>query len=110
VGQDCGAQAVVSADPGGGQCRFPTPPKLALVREAQRKVAEKLGAYFWDWSSAMPGPCGAQVWAQANPPLMAHDFVHMTADGYKQSADRFADYLIPLIEGRQATAHVVSND
>jgi lysophospholipase L1-like esterase len=110
VGQDCSAPAAVSADAGGGQCRYPTPPKLALVREAQRKLAEKLWAYYWDWSSAMPGPCGAQVWAQATPPLMAHDFVHMTADGYKQSADRFADYLIPLIEGRQATAHVVSND
>ena len=65
---------------------------------------------FWDWSSVMPGPCGAQVWAAANPPLMAHDYVHMTLDGYKQSADRFADFLIPLIEGRQTGAHVVSND
>jgi hypothetical protein len=41
---------------------------------------------------------------------MAHDYVHMTLDGYKQSADRFADFLIPLIEGRQPLTHVVSND
>ena len=42
---------------GGGQCRLPTPPKLAQVREAQRKLAERLGADFWDWSSrACPAP------------------------------------------------------
>jgi hypothetical protein len=34
----------------------------------------------------------------------------MTTEGYKQSADRFADFLIPLIEGRQTSAHVVSNN
>jgi lysophospholipase L1-like esterase len=112
VGQDCvsAAAAQIAAGPGGGQCRFPTPPKLNLVREAQRKLADRLGAIFWDWSSVMPGPCGAQTWAAATPPLMAHDYVHMTLDGYKLSADRFADFLIPLIEGRPAGAHVVSND
>ena len=112
VGQDCSsaASAQVAAGPGGGQCRFPTPPKLGAVRDAQRKLAERLGAIFWDWSSVMPGPCGAQAWAAATPPLMAHDYVHMTLDGYKLSADRFADFLIPLIEGRPAGAHVVSND
>jgi lysophospholipase L1-like esterase len=104
--QNC--PAPVSADASG--CRLPTPPKLALVREAQRKLAMKVEADFWDWSSAMPSPCGAQVWAAATPPLMAHDYVHMTLEGYKQSADRFADFLIPLIDGRQTSAHVVSNN
>ena len=103
---DCGAPA--SADSGG--CRLPTPPKLAQVREAQRRLAMRLEADFWDWSSVMPSPCGAQVWAAADPPLMAHDYVHMTTEGYRQSADRFADFLIPLIEGRQTSAHVVSNN
>ena len=110
VGQDCGPTANIEAAGGSGGCRFPVPPKLGQVREAQRKLAERLGLFFWDWSSAMPQPCGAQVWAAANPPLMARDYVHMTLDGYKQSADRFADYLIPLIEGRQTGAHVVSNN
>ena len=110
VGQACGQGAQVAAEDGGGGCRYPTPPKLSLVRDAQRKLADKLGAWFWDWSSVMPGPCGAQTWAAANPPLMARDYVHMTLEGYKQSADRFADFLIPLIEGRQTGAHVVSNN
>ncbi len=110
VGHDCATAPQPVAGEGGGPCRFPTPPKLPQVREAQRRLAERLGADFWDWSSVMPGPCGAQVWAAANPPLMAHDYVHMTLEGYKRSADRFADYLIPLIDGRQTGAHVVSND
>ena len=112
VGQNCGAGASVqtASMESSGKCRFPIPPKLNLVREAQRKLAAKIGAAFWDWSSAQGGICGAQVWAAANPPLMAHDYVHMTLDGYKQSADRFADFLIPLIEGRQTATHVVSNN
>ena len=56
----------------------------------------------------MPGPCGAQTWAAATPALMAHDYVHMTPDGYKLSADKFADFLIPLIDDRQSLKHVVS--
>jgi lysophospholipase L1-like esterase len=111
VGQHCVSSGVqtVSAE-SSGNCRFPVPPKLNLVREAQRKLAQKIGAAFWDWSSVQPGPCGAQAWAAMNPPLMAHDYVHMTLDGYKQSADRFADFLIPLIAGRSAATHVVSNN
>jgi lysophospholipase L1-like esterase len=112
VGQRCASAGGVqnASAEASGNCRFPVPPKLNLVREAQRKLAQKIGAAFWDWSSVQPGPCGAQVWAAASPPLMAHDYVHMTLDGYKQSADRFADFLIPLIAGRSAATHVVSNN
>jgi len=112
VGQHCnsGGSVQTAGLESSGNCRFPVPPKLNAVREAQRKLAAKIGAAFWDWSSAQPGPCGAQVWAAANPPLMARDYVHMTLEGYKQSADRFADFLIPLIQGRPAATHVVSND
>jgi len=114
IGPPDGARLATASQPaaadGAAPCRLPTPPKLAQVREAQRRIATRLGAFFWDWSSVMPGPCGAQIWAVADPPLMAHDYVHMTLDGYKKSADRFADFLIPLIDGRQTGAHVVSND
>ena len=91
------------------RCRL-DPPKLALVREgATRKLAMRLDAIL-GLVLGMPSPCGAQVWAAANPPLMAHDYVHMTLEGYKQSADRFADFLMPMIDGRQTSAHVVSNN
>jgi lysophospholipase L1-like esterase len=110
VGRDCAQPPQPNAAEADGRCRFATPPKLAMVREAQRRLAERIGAEFWDWSAAMPGPCGAQVWAAANPPLMAHDYVHMTAEGYKRSADQFADFLIPLIDGGGTPTHVVSNN
>jgi len=120
IGPPDGARATGSCRSGGpgcpppsaenAACKLPTPPKLAQVRDAQRKLAMRLEANFWDWSSAMPAPCGAQAWAAADPPLMARDYVHMTMEGYRRSADRFADFLIPLIEGRQTDAHVVSNN
>jgi hypothetical protein len=112
VGQKCASTPSVQTASleSTGNCKFPVPPKLNPVREAQRKLAGRIGAAFWDWSSVQPGPCGAQVWAAANPPLMARDYVHMSLEGYKQSADRFADFLIPLIEGRPAATHVVSNN
>ena len=80
------------------------------VREAQRKLAAGSARRSGTGRACSRGPCGAQVWAAANPPLMAHDYVHMTLEGYKQSADQFADFLIPLIEGRPAATHVVSNN
>jgi lysophospholipase L1-like esterase len=110
AGHDCVAAQPLLASVDGGQCRFPTPTKLAAVREAQRRLAARVGAEFWDWSSVMPGPCGAQVWRAADPQLMANDYVHMTQEGYKRSADRFADFLIPLIEGWQMKTNVVSNN
>ena len=107
VGEKCKSAAVVqtASFDASDKCKLPIPPKLGAVREAQRKLAARLGAAFWDWSTVQGGPCGAQVWAAANPPLMAHDYVHMTLEGYKQSADRFADFLLPLIDlkaGRHA--------
>jgi lysophospholipase L1-like esterase len=114
IGPPDGARAgrliqVVSTGGEDDLCRFPTPPKLGPVREAQRALAARIGANFWDWSSIMPAHCGAQIWASASPPLMAGDFVHMTLDGYNRSADRFADYLIPLISQIWTATRVVSN-
>jgi lysophospholipase L1-like esterase len=108
TGHDCGEPPPRMDAPASAHCRFETPPKLAQVRQAQRAIAEKVGAGFWDWSAIMPGPCGAQTWASATPALMAHDYVHMTLDGYRLSADKFADFLIPLIDDRQSLKHVVS--
>ena len=39
-----------------GKCRFPIPPKLNPVREAQRKLAARMGLAFWDWSTVQGGP------------------------------------------------------
>jgi hypothetical protein len=63
------------------------PPGIALVRDAERAVAQREGWYFWDWQAAMGGPCAADRWARATPPLEAPGLVHQKPDGYRKSAD-----------------------
>lgn len=83
---------------GGGACHLAAPPKLDRVREAQRKLSRDMGLLFWDWRGAQGGACPAQSWAAAKPALMGHDYVHMTPEGYRKSADSFADFLVPLVK------------
>ena len=60
------------------------PPGIAMVRDAQRAVAEREGWYFWDWQAAMGGACAADRWARETPPLEAPDHVHQKPDGYRR--------------------------
>ena len=78
-----GARRGTGSDCGGG---WATPPKLALVREAQRRLAAERGAFFWDGAAAMGGLCSANRWALATPPLMHADRVHLRSEG----ADRLS--------------------
>jgi len=73
-------------------CRWHTPAGIAIVREQQRQVAARTGAFFWDWSTVQGGECGATRWAQEG--LGRQDRVHMTESGYAQSADRLFDELM----------------
>ena len=73
-------------------CRWHAPAGLALVREQQRQVAARAGAFFWDWSAVQGGTCGASRWAQDG--LGHRDHVHMLDGGYALSADRFYDTLM----------------
>jgi lysophospholipase L1-like esterase len=67
-------------------CRWHTPPSYALVRAAQRQVADKTGVMFWDWMEFQGGYCSAYRWEQQG--LVHKDRVHMKRDGYWRSADR----------------------
>ena len=78
-----GARRGTGSDCGDG---WATPPKLALVREAQRRLAAERGAFFWDGAAAMGGRCSADRWALATPPLMHADRVHLRREG----ADRLS--------------------
>ncbi|RIA55201.1 GDSL-type esterase/lipase family protein [Dichotomicrobium thermohalophilum] len=66
--------------------RWHPPLKLRAARWALRLVASRKGAFFWDWSRAMGGPCSIHAWAHANPPLAAGDHRHFTAEGARKSA------------------------
>ncbi|MEW5724872.1 MAG: hypothetical protein AB1896_17300, partial [Thermodesulfobacteriota bacterium] len=75
-------------------CRWHQPPKLGVVREVQRAVAQAEGYPFWDWSTLMPGECGIHAWTEADPPLAAKDHVHLQKKGYVLSADTLFDLLM----------------
>ena len=60
---------------------------LAAVQE---HVAPEFGCGFWHWQRAMGGPGAAGRWARAEPRLMQPDLIHLTAEGYAQSARALA--------------------
>jgi lysophospholipase L1-like esterase len=94
----------------GDACEWKTLPKLAEVREAQRKIAERDGIVFWNWASIMPKECGATRWLKESPVLMAKDHVHFTIAGYKKSAAAFLETLTPVIDKVRSRSDAVSNN
>lgn len=82
--------------PAAGAC-WAQPPKLSAVRDAERDVAAATGALFWDWSSVLPTACALEQGHLGDPAIFGPDRVHMTGKGYRDSADAFANVLIPLV-------------
>lgn len=68
-------------------CYWHSPPALEQVRQIQRRVAERLGVYFWDWSQVTGKDCGMDRWARMDPPLTIADRVHMRLEGYDLSGE-----------------------
>ncbi|HWB52465.1 MAG TPA: GDSL-type esterase/lipase family protein [Stellaceae bacterium] len=75
-------------------CAWREPPKLAAVRDVQRRVAGRQGWAYWDWFGAMGGACSIDRMTGANPPLAMPDHVHLSVPGYQAMADLlFADLM-----------------
>lgn len=89
-------QTACGAPPSSSAC-WAQPPKLNAVRDAEREVAKELGAIFWDWSSVLPTACALEQGHLGDPPIFGPDRVHMTPHGYRDSADAFAQMLIPVV-------------
>ena len=68
-------------------CYWHSPPALEQVRQIQRRVAERLGLHFWDWSQVTGKDCGMDRWARMDPPLTIADRVHMRLEGYDLSGE-----------------------
>ncbi len=81
---------------GGGACRGWQPlPGLAAVKAAQRRVARTESLGYWDWSEVTGGSaCALDALTHASPRLVQDDHVHLTADGYRLSAERLFQHLI----------------
>ena len=106
----CRRPGETTASASADACQWKTLPKLAEVREAQRKIAERDGLVYWNWASIMPKDCGADRWLSQSPALMAKDHVHFTIAGYKKSAASFLDTLIPVIDKLRSRPDAVSNN
>ncbi len=61
--------------------RWYAPPRLAEVREAQRRAAARAGAAFWDWSARMGGDCSAHRLSRPEIKLVRGDHIHFTTAG-----------------------------
>jgi lysophospholipase L1-like esterase len=70
------------------------PPRLAEVRDAQRRFAETHGYFYWDWSAAMGGECSMRAWAAMKPPMGAQDHMHLVRLGYRATASRLFDAIM----------------
>jgi lysophospholipase L1-like esterase len=60
------------------------------ISQAQKNIGREYGCSFWDWQGEMGGMGGAYRWIRRSPPLMAKDLIHLTVDGYQQSARDFS--------------------
>jgi len=56
------------------------------VNSIQALIGAQYGCLSWDWQLAMGGAGSAGRWARAAPALMSRDLIHLTAEGYRQSA------------------------
>jgi lysophospholipase L1-like esterase len=90
-------------------CDWHTIAHLDLVRDVERKIAERHGFVYWNWATINPSQCASHQLVNASPPLMTPDHVHFTPAGYVKGADLFLDVLIPVIDKLQVRPNIASN-
>jgi lysophospholipase L1-like esterase len=78
----------------GNSCALTPPAALTSVRGVQRRLAQTEGFFFWDWSALMLASGGMGAWAEAPTPLARPDRVHLSVEGYAQSADGFYEAIM----------------
>lgn len=76
-------------------CQTMQPPNLIVIRRLQKEVAKQQHTLYWDWSSVMGGGCGMRNWVAKG--LGSKDYIHLTANGYQQSANQLYKSLSELL-------------
>jgi len=66
--------------------RWHPPPNLRTVRNLIKRTANQEGAFFWDWSDMMGGPCSIHAWVHTEPALAAANHRDFTVAGARRSA------------------------
>lgn len=76
-------------------CQAQMPVHLANVIQIQKTVAAQENTLFWDWQSFMGGPCSIRSWVAKD--LARPDNVHLSAEGYKKSAQGLYSQLSQIL-------------
>jgi lysophospholipase L1-like esterase len=69
-------------------------PDVKVMRDIQRRIAQKSGIAFWDMFVAMGGENSIKKYTEAQPPLAAKDYTHLTFRGGREIAKKLADALL----------------
>jgi lysophospholipase L1-like esterase len=90
-----GAPDSLQAKKRGFSCEERLFPMLREVKRVQLEVAREEKTLFWDWQTAMGGPCAIDAWLDEG--LAKGDLTHLTMEGYHKSAEIFYRDLMALI-------------
>ena len=74
-----------------GSCAASQPQPLRQIVQIQKDVAKTSRTLFWDWQAFMGGDCSISKWQGSD--LARNDLIHLTADGYRKSADGLYRFL-----------------
>ncbi|PIP54050.1 MAG: hypothetical protein COX07_07430 [Bacteroidetes bacterium CG23_combo_of_CG06-09_8_20_14_all_32_9] len=69
-------------------------PNIEKIRNAQKKAAFRANCAFWDFYTTMGGKNSMPSWVNANPPMAAKDFTHLSPRGAKIIAEMFYNALV----------------
>lgn len=88
-------------------CKIVPPPKIDMlpyarihetISSTQANIAEEFGCQAWSWQAAMGGKGGVYRWLYRKPVLAQRDLIHLTAEGYKYSANLFLQKLWKMLD------------
>jgi flavodoxin len=74
--------------------RMATMPDVKVMRDIQRRIAQKSGIAYWDMFVAMGGENSIKKYTESQPPLAAKDYTHLTFRGGRKIAKKLADALL----------------
>ncbi len=76
------------------QGKFATMPDILVMRDIQRKIAQRTRIAFWDMFEAMGGENSMVRYTESHPPLAAKDYTHLTFRGGRKIAKKLADAIL----------------
>jgi lysophospholipase L1-like esterase len=69
-------------------------PNIEKIRNAQKKAAFRANCAFWDFYQAMGGKNSMPSWVNADPPMAAKDYTHLSPRGAKITAEMLYNALV----------------